>query len=103
MNHQQLMAAVKERDNYRCVLCGGMGTQAHHVVSRGRAKAYPEVWSLQNMVTVCAGCHIDAPGGKGAHNQKARYKCVLYLVLLYGREWYERRSPWAEILRRCNE
>ena len=52
------------------------------------------------MVTVCAMCHIDRPGGHGAHSQSKRLEAIDYLIEYYGLTWYEEREPWASILRR---
>lgn len=94
---------VRERDKHRCILCERPSGTVHHVVSVGRRRTWPEVWSEQNMVVLCPQCHIDAPGGRGAHNQKGRMACMEYLTGIYGQTWYQQREPWAQILRRGDD
>ena len=98
--HEKTQELVRERDLHRCILCDRASGEVHHVVSRGRAKAYPEVWDERNMVVLCHSCHIDGPNGAGAHNQKTRLECLDYLIGHYGVEWYQQREPWNSILRR---
>lgn len=50
-------AAVRDRDGGRCVLCGGAGTEAHHVLDR---KLFPDGGYLPgNGALVCNPCHLD--------------------------------------------
>ena len=50
-----------ERDGYRCVECGKAGRlEAHHLVP---VSERPELaYALDNLATLCPGCHIDAHG-----------------------------------------
>lgn len=49
--------AVRDRDGYRCRVCGGTyGVQAHHIVSR-RVKRLR--YDVSNGLTACATCHDD--------------------------------------------
>lgn len=100
LSHHSVQEKVRERDRYQCILCERPSGEVHHVISRGREKAYPEVWDERNLVVLCHECHIDAPGGKGAHNQKGRLACIDYLIGHYGMKWYLQREPWSVVLRR---
>jgi len=49
---------VFKRDNYTCVICGGEGQDAHHILER-------RLWSdggyyLNNGSTLCGSCHMKA-------------------------------------------
>lgn len=49
------LAFVKKRDKGRCRCCGGMGTQAHHIVYRSHGgKDDPK-----NLIWACARCHRE--------------------------------------------
>ena len=92
------MIDVRERDGHRCILCEKGAGEVHHVISRGRKKAYPEVNDEHNLVTLCPDCH------RKVANQAGRFECLEYLIGLYGRGWYEeeKHEPWAQVLRRGN-
>ncbi len=52
---------VFKRDNYTCQECGERGCELHphHVLPKSQ---YPELaYSIENVVTLCKGCHIS-PG-----------------------------------------
>ncbi len=50
-------ASVFARDGGRCVLCGGPGTEAHHVLER---KLFPDGgYHPANGALVCNPCHWD--------------------------------------------
>jgi hypothetical protein len=65
----KLKQAVLKRDNNRCRCCGNEGKQIHHLVDITKiikekgintleeAKACPEVWDLDKVVTICGACH----------------------------------------------
>ena len=60
---QALRRRVFERDGYRCQQCGKAGRlEAHHVVEL----AAGGVDSMENVLTLCRGCHI------AHHNPKPR-------------------------------
>jgi len=50
--------AVKSRDRYRCRLCLGEGTDAHHIIHRGQN--YGMKWDIENGITLCRSCHDKA-------------------------------------------
>lgn len=51
---------VKERSKGKCEVCGGRGTQVHHLIGRGSLKVYhvPEL-----LIYVCCWCHRKFHGG----------------------------------------
>lgn len=52
--------AVKERDGYRCRVCGGTKRlEAHHIVSVAEGGGD----TLGNGVTLCGACHRASHGG----------------------------------------
>ena len=49
---------VRERDGHRCRKCGRHRVFAHHIFGK---KAHPSTrWTLENLLSVCFGCHRDA-------------------------------------------
>ncbi len=92
----KLQDEVRERDMHRCILCDRPAGEVHHVIPRGRARAWPEVNSLYNLVTLCRGCHEKVA------NQDGRLECLNYLIGLYGIDFYLAREPWAQVLRRAD-
>lgn len=100
MNYNGLRLQVFLRDGYRCVDCGGEATETHHIVPRGwKSKDDPDIWRIENMITLCQDCHLSRPGHVGADNQKARYRHLTYLRDKYGYE-YRDDTLWGEVLRR---
>jgi 5-methylcytosine-specific restriction endonuclease McrA len=64
---QKARAAAKQRDGNRCVNCGATeGLQVHHVVRLENGGAE---FDLNNLVTLCVGCHGEQhrgdPGSTG--------------------------------------
>lgn len=53
-----------ERDGYKCRYCGKPGNQPHHIFSRKFAATR---WDLDNLLTLCAGCHRFNFHGAGLH------------------------------------
>jgi 5-methylcytosine-specific restriction endonuclease McrA len=50
--------AVKTRDKFRCRVCLGEGTDAHHIIHRGQN--YGMKWDIENGVCLCRKCHDRA-------------------------------------------
>jgi hypothetical protein len=55
-------SAVKERDGFKCMLCGrpqqegrGKGLNSHHLITRLK---YSTRWNIDNGVALCYACHI---------------------------------------------
>lgn len=46
---------VRQRADNKCEVCGGLGTNAHHYISRSNRVLR---WDLRNGISVCAGCHL---------------------------------------------
>jgi len=58
LSRDEFRTAVFLRDGGRCVLCGGPGADAHHIVDR---KLFPDGgYYLDNGATLCEGCHLQA-------------------------------------------
>lgn len=59
--------AIKERDNYKCRVCGkyGVSLNSHHIYSWNRFEHHR--YDLNNGVTLCSNCHELFHGiyGKG--------------------------------------
>jgi len=58
LSRNDFREGVFERDNYTCVICGGEGQDAHHILER-------RLWSdggyyLNNGSTLCGVCHMKA-------------------------------------------
>jgi len=58
LSRNDFREGVFERDNYICVICGGEGQDAHHILER-------RLWSdggyyLNNGSTLCGACHMKA-------------------------------------------
>ena len=52
---RSVRAAVLERDNRRCTVCGEAATEVHHV----RYCKWGEFDTEDNLVSICHGCHCD--------------------------------------------
>jgi len=65
---EELKRRVKERDNWRCQICGrgqhdGTPLEIHHVVNRGMG-GDPSLNVPENLITLCGECHrkFSGPG-----------------------------------------
>lgn len=64
------------RDGYMCQLCKRYGKQTeativHHIK---HADEYPElIYSMDNLLSVCAACHNKLHGEKGGEKHGKRY------------------------------
>jgi 5-methylcytosine-specific restriction endonuclease McrA len=57
--YRRLMKAVLERDGWRCRKCGSLeNLQIHHKIKRSQQGND----SLDNLVTLCAYCHMEEHG-----------------------------------------
>ncbi len=57
--YRRLMKRVLERDGWRCQKCGSIeNLQVHHQIRRSRQGND----SLENLVTLCAYCHMEEHG-----------------------------------------
>jgi len=60
-NYSILRTRVLERDSWRCQECGSMGgLEVHHIKPRGRLGH--DV--MDNLITLCVGCHSKRNGGR---------------------------------------
>ena len=54
---------VFERDGYRCRQCGRAGRlECDHVIPLHRGG---DPWALDNLQTLCGGCHVAKTAGEG--------------------------------------
>lgn len=53
-----------KRDNYKCIICGRIATQVHHI--HLRSKRHDLLYNLNNLVSLCDRCHF--------HQGSLRYK-----------------------------
>ena len=70
---ERIRREVFERDGYRCQKCGKAGRlEAHHVVhlAAGGGNA------VENVQTLCRGCHIAHHGGPVAEEQAGWDKLI---------------------------
>lgn len=52
-------AATLKRDGNRCVECGGVASEVHHIVPRnGLGYRRGCHHHLDNLISLCAGCHL---------------------------------------------
>ena len=59
-----------ERDHYACYICGSTGwLQVHHIVPRRIGGKH----TLDNLITLCSGCHSSVEAGDTANAVK---QCV---------------------------
>ena len=85
--------AVYRRDGYLCALCGSdKYIQLHHCVKRSQGGSDVP----QNLITLCADCHVLAHGMKlqemqDIEQQDIEHAIVEYLADLYAPDW----NPWA--------
>ena len=57
--YRRLMKRVLERDQWRCQKCGSLeNLQVHHKIKRSQMGTH----SLDNLVTLCAYCHMGEHG-----------------------------------------
>ena len=82
--------AVYRRDGYRCALCDCTETiQVHHVIPRGEGGTN----NVQNLITLCGRCHLQAHGVDLVEDMTAEEMnqlCVEYLADYYAPWW----NPW---------
>jgi predicted restriction endonuclease len=58
LTRQQFKQQVFDRDDHKCVVCGGEGKDAHHLIER---KLFDDGgYYLDNGVTLCHTCHWEA-------------------------------------------
>lgn len=70
---KKVRLTVWERDNHRCVLCGGLEAMPNaHYISRANGGLGIE----QNILTLCVGCHFEL-------DQSPRRKELLERVRAY--------------------
>ena len=59
-----------DRDNWRCVQCGGVdGLEVDHVVPLDKGGAALDLGNLQ---TLCRGCHIDKTDAEAGRDPERR-------------------------------
>lgn len=51
---------VRKRDNDRCIVCGGIGQQIAHFISRGRLG----LGIPHNLAVMCVKCHFEYDNGR---------------------------------------
>jgi len=58
MTRDEFRSAVFERDHHRCVVCGALAVDAHHLIER---RLWADLgYHLDNGVSLCADCHLQA-------------------------------------------
>ena len=75
--NRKWMDAVKEKDGYACAHCGSdKKLESHHIIefadmlrkydikNRTDARNCPELWSVENGITLCKRCHYKVHGRK---------------------------------------
>lgn len=73
---QELVKAVYERDNHRCVNCGKWvedGVKPHHVCYKSHGGSD----TLDNMVLLCPSCHYAVHHGKNSAEVKDKIRRYL--------------------------
>lgn len=89
MPNNQWRISVKARDGGCCVICAGIGTNAHHIYCEGY---YPELRNdINNGVTLCRACHSLVHRGKFGATSKGKYSAK------YSREQLERRAASSSV------
>lgn len=82
---RELHAAVKQRDNYTCLLCGVRGgiLHTHHVFEFWKNKTLR--FSSRYMVTLCRDCHLNKahPGNTRLLDVEVQQKLLDILAQLY--------------------
>jgi 5-methylcytosine-specific restriction endonuclease McrA len=63
--YEQIRHRVLQRDRWRCQVCGSRkNLQVHHIQLRSQFGNDAE----ENLVTLCAGCHIQVHAGTRKQN-----------------------------------
>ena len=88
---RDLRRAVYERDEGRCILCGGAFWEIHHIIPRNRkAPLSREIWRKENMCCICQPCHDNT--------RETRTRCVDRMVELHGYDmsWVREHMIWED-------
>jgi len=65
--YRGLVERVWERDGGRCVVCGGIGVDCHHIVPRSQLPGEANeglLWRAENMCMVCREHHESSLRGE---------------------------------------
>lgn len=58
LNRDDFRNAVFKRDNHKCVVCGALAKDAHHIIER---RLWPDGgYYIENGSSVCEVCHLAA-------------------------------------------
>lgn len=61
LTREDFKKKVFQRDNNKCIICGELGVDAHHLIDR---KCWTDGgYYLNNGVTLCSNCHLLAEDG----------------------------------------
>ncbi len=61
LTREEFNKKVFQRDNFRCIICNAKGIDAHHILDRSLFE--DGGYYIDNGVTVCAKCHLEAEQG----------------------------------------
>lgn len=80
--------AVIARDHGACLRCGRAGSEVHHILSRSLCPQ-EDLWTLQNMVSLCKNCHSSM-----AHTKAGRAAMLSLMVRNRPQyaAWYDARE-----------
>ena len=87
-----VVEAIRTRDSYQCQLCGGPGTDIHHIISRSLCKGEYSylLLSKKNLILLCRSCHIPSP------SRAEKQTMLRFLRQQYFYEYHEK--PFLEAL-----
>ena len=91
LTRDEFRAAVFARDHDKCVICGRLGQDAHHIIER---RLWPDGgYYLDNGATLCGGCHLLAESTEiycDTIRRGAGITTVLYPPHLYPDQEYDK-------------
>jgi len=77
---------VEERDEEKCVICGGQAQQHHHIIRQSTRYGPEYIQRMENVVCVCVTCHTM--GIESIHGSKTKSAKQTYLE-----EWQRKYYP----------
>lgn len=96
MSRDEFRTAVFERDGRKCVVCGALGQDAHHIMER---RLFPDGgYEIDNGVTVCGACHLKAEAtdiSPAELREKAGIETVILPPHLYSDDVYDK---WGNVV-----
>jgi len=100
LSRNEFREGVFRRDNYKCVICGAEGKDAHHILERRLFKGAEELggYFLENGSTLCEEHHILAEN-TSLSCETIRKACgISHIILPKHLDSYYQYDKWGNIL-----